>query len=229
MVHLKRSVLFAASLLVLASVGFGASPALALSYRLVPAELPSCKGQCPGVIVATGTIRQNEGLELLNFIQANAGRNAVSKLLVIESPGGFNVGGATLGAVLRKLNMTVIVGRSTGEAITASSGLAPSTCASACVLVLAGGTKRFFVPGSRVGVHRSHTGPEVRDPVTRQVVNGRVNNDDVKSAYAAYFKQMGVAQGLAEVMDKTDSGSMYWLSAQEMTKFKLAQDASKRR
>ena len=226
---LKKSAAFAAGFWALLMVGLTNTPAHALNYRLVPAELPGCKGQCPGVIVATGTIRQNEGLELLTFIQDNAGKNAVSKLMVIESPGGFNVGGATLGTVLRKLNMTVIVGQWTGGSITGTSGLAPSTCASACVLVLAGGAKRFFIPGSRVGVHRSHTGPEVRDPVTRQVVNGRVNNDDVKSAYVSYFKQMGVGQGLADLADKTESGSMYWLSAQEMAKFKLAQDATKRR
>lgn len=203
--------------------------AQAMSYRLVEADLPGCKGKCPGVIVATGTIGQNEGYELLAFIEETLGKNPVSQVLVIESPGGFNVGAATMGAVLRQLKMTVIVGRWTGETITANTGIAPSTCASACVLVLAGGVKRFFVPGSRVGVHRSHTGPEVRDPITRQVVNGRVNNDDVKTAYAGYFRQMGVSQGLADVMDKTESGSMYWLSAQEMTRFKLAEDASKRR
>jgi hypothetical protein len=203
--------------------------ASAMTYRLVEANLPMCKGQCPGVIVASGTIGQQEHLRFAQFVDENLKQGRVSRVVVIESPGGFNVGAASLGMLLRRLNMTVIVGRWTGETITTTTGLQPSVCASACVLTLAGGKTRFFTPGSRVGVHRSHTGPTVLDPVTRQQVNGTVDNTNVKAAYASFFRQMGVSQGLADVMDKTDSSSMYWLSEQEMARFKLAQNASSRR
>lgn len=208
---------------------FHSLPSHALSYRVADANLPGQKGPCTGVIIASGTITQREHLYLAEFLQETLRQRSVCPILVIESPGGFNVGAASLGLLARRLKMTVMVAGWTGETITTNSGLRPSTCASACVLVLAGGSNRYIVSGSRVGVHRSHTGIPVLDPLTRQSVSGTVDNAGVKSAYASYFKQMGVGQGLADVMDKTDSSTMYWLSEQEMSKFKLAVNVSRRR
>jgi hypothetical protein len=94
-----------------------ASPASALSYRLVDANFPGCKGECPKVIVASGTISQNEHIQLLAFLEQSLGRGKVAQILVIESPGGFTAGGLALGYALRKLKMSVIVGRWTGEAL----------------------------------------------------------------------------------------------------------------
>ena len=68
----------------------------------------------------------------------------------------------------------------------------------------------------------------VLDPVTRQAINATVDHDNVKDAYASFFKLMGIDQGLASKMDATPSESMYWLSSQEMAKFRLAKDSSAR-
>ncbi len=204
-------------------------PASAMSYRLLDADLPNCRGACPKIIVASGTIQQNEHLIFADFVDTIGKQERLSSMLVVESPGGFNGGAAMLGMVVRKLKMTVIVGRPVGGAVTRETGLTSGTCASACVLVLAGGTTRYFVSGSRVGVHRAHTGGEVRDPTTRAVVSGRIEHDDVKSAYARYFKLMGIDQSLSQVMDKTPSESMYWLTPAELGKFRLARDSSTKR
>jgi hypothetical protein len=206
----------------------GAQSASALSYQLVDADLPNCRGNCPKVLVATGTIRQNEHVQLAAFIDEALKTERVGQVIVIDSPGGFTLGGAYLGSLLRKLKMTVIVGRWTGEPITRGGGLTSGTCASACVLVLSGGTSRYFVTGSRVGVHRSHTGPTVLDPITRQAINATVDHDNVKEAYASFFKMMGIDAGLASKMDATPSESMYWLSPAEMGRYRLARDSSQR-
>lgn len=216
---------FVLSALLLLAPGL-AAPAQALSYSLVEADLPSCKGACPKVIVATGTIGQEEHLRLASFVDESRAAHRISSMLVIDSPGGFNIGAAYLGAVLRKLKMTVVVGRHGGGPLTAMSGFTPGVCASACVLVLAGGTSRYFVRGSKVGVHRSHTGPVMLDPTTRTALNGKLEHDDVKAAYARYFKGMGIDQSLAVLMDKTPSEQMYWLSPAELGKYRLARDAA---
>lgn len=206
----------------------GTLPASAMSYRLVDAEVPGCGASCPKVIYASGTIRHDEYLSFMAFVQ-EVGVSRISSLLIVDSPGGFNSGAAGLGMLVRKLKMSVVVGQPAGGAITRSSGLTSATCASACVLVLAGGTTRHFVEGSRVGVHRAHMGPEVRDPSTRAIVSGNVSHADVKSAYARYFRRMGVDQGLATVMDQTPSGDMRWLTPAELGRFRLARNAAARR
>jgi hypothetical protein len=204
----------------------GAGAASALSYQLADAELPGCKGSCPKVIVATGTIGQAEHVQLAAFLERSVGSGAVSQVMVIDSPGGFTLGGAYLGTLVRQLKMTVIVGRWNGATISPTNGIAPGTCASACVLVLSGGTARYFVPGSRVGVHRSHTGTAVLDPTTRLPINGTINHDDVNQAHIAYFRKMGIDTALVAKMDATPSEQMYWFSESEMAKFRIARSTS---
>lgn len=209
-------------LFVVTALFAGAQTASALNYRLADAELPGCKGVCPKVVVATGTIGQAEHVQLASFLERATASGGVSQVLVIDSPGGFTLGGAYLGMLVRQLKMTVIVGRWNGATITATNGITPGTCASACVLALSGGSARYFVPGSRVGVHRSHTGTMVLDPTTRRPINATINHEDVSRAHIAYFKQMGIDSGVVAKMDATPSEQMYWFSEAEMAKFKLA-------
>lgn len=199
-----------------------AAPAQAMTYKLLDADLPGCGDGCPKLIYAYGTIQQNEHIQFAEFVAAASQQHKLSSIVVVQSPGGFNGGAASLGSLIRKLRMSVIVGTPAGSSITNDSGLTAGVCASACVLVLAGGKDRYFVPGSRIGVHRAHTGGEVRDPATRAIVSGTLQHDAIKDAYSSYFKQMGIDQSLSMVMDKTPSESMYWLTPAELGKFRLA-------
>ena len=165
----------------------------------------------------------------VSFFDSVKDSTKLSNMFLIDSEGGFNGGAASLGLLLRGAKMTVWVGRPSGGVVSRDSGLRSGTCASACVLVLAGGATRYFVSGSRVGVHRSHMGPEVRDPTTRAIVSGKVQFDTVRQAYQWYFKRMGINQSLIGVIDKTPSESMYWLNPGEMGKYGLARDGSSRR
>lgn len=149
-------------------------------------------------------------------------RSRVSSLVVINSGGGYNGGAFMLGMLMRRAKMTVVVGRPVGATVTRSSGMTSGTCASACVLVLAGGAKRFTIPGSRVGVHRASPGVDVPDPAGGGRIVSTVNHDDVKNAYGRYFQTMGVSSQLATIMDKTPAESMYWLNNNELSKLKLA-------
>lgn len=202
------------------------TPSFALDYRLADAVLPGCKADCPKIIIATGTIGQEEHLRLAVFIDEQAARSKLSKMLIIDSLGGFTAGGVYLGLILRKLKMTVVVGRWDGSPITVSSGLMPGSCASACVLALAGGTNRFIVPTSKVGVHRSHTGPEVLDPMTKTALNGKLDYEQSKNVLSKFFAMMGVSSALAQVADQTPSETIHWLSPAELNKFRLAKPIS---
>ena len=204
-------------------------PAKAMSYDLVEADLPSCKGACPKVIVASGTIQQNEYALFADFIRTTGEREKLSNMVLLDSAGGFTGGAAALGAVIRKLNMVVLIGKPVSGVVTRGQGLTAGTCASACVIVLAGGAKRFYVKGSRIGVHKSHTGPTVLDPTTRQPVNGKVDHDEVRTAYVQYFRKMGIDQGVVSLIDRTSSDEIYWLSPEELAKFRIARDASEQR
>ncbi|MCA3595976.1 MAG: hypothetical protein IOC59_08585 [Methylobacterium sp.] len=217
---------FRRPLLALGALVAGLQSASALSYKLADAELPGCKGTCPKVVVATGTIGQAEHMQLAAFLERAVSSGAVSQVLVIDSPGGFTLGGAYLGVLLRQLKMTVIVGRWNGSTITPSNGVTPGTCASACVLALSGGAARYFVPGSRVGVHRSHTGTTVLDPLTRLPVNATVNHEAVSHAHTAYFRQMGIDTAVVAKMDATPSERIYWFSEPELAKFRLARSTA---
>ena len=82
----------------------------------------------------------------------------------------------------------------------------PSYCASACVLVYAGGKNRLGVEGSALGVHRFVTsGAGTTDLVAEtQRVEGAVLN---------YMTRMGVSSAVVEAMSATKD--VRWLGAQE--------------
>ena len=80
--------------------------------------------------------------------------------VLLSSPGG-DVGQAIImGEMIRSHGLVTAVGTSD-----ASGRVRPAYCASACVLVYAGGKTRFGVLGSALGVHRFVTTSPVNDPV----------------------------------------------------------------
>lgn len=207
--------------------GLIAGEASALSYRLVDAQLPGCGSNCPKVVVATGTIRSEEHFFFTEFMKQAMETERVSNLLVIDSPGGFVVGSQILGYLLRQLKMTVIVGRWTGDTITPSNGLTSGTCASACVFTLSGGTKRHYVAGSRIGVHRQHTGRQVLDPLTRKPVNASVDYESGFELYRKFFGSLGLdGSGIVAKLSRTPSEEMYWFAPGELQSYRIATDVS---
>ena len=81
----------------------------------------------------------------------------------------------------------------------------PGSCASACVLVYAGGTVRYGIAGSRLGVHRFTTTETGGDPVAdTQRVTGLV---------LGYLKRMGVSASLVEAMSATSD--IRWLDSRD--------------
>jgi membrane-bound ClpP family serine protease len=121
-------------------------------------------------------------------------------VILLSSPGG-DVGQALImGETIRARGLTTAVGTadSSGE-------VRPAYCASACVLVFAGGKTRYGVKGSSLGVHRFVTTTPVVDPTAEaQQTTGVILN---------YMTRMGVSSRVVEAMSQTSD--IRWLGAKE--------------
>ena len=126
--------------------------------------------------------------------------------VVLSSPGGDLGQAIIMGEIIRSRGLNTAVGTvdRTGE-------VAPSYCASACVLVFAGGNTRFGVEGSRLGVHRFVTTRPAEDPVA--------DTQRTAGAVLSYFTKMGVSSSVVEAMSAT--GDIRWLSTKDAAAMKL--------
>jgi hypothetical protein len=121
-------------------------------------------------------------------------------LVLLSSPGGNLDQALIMGEIIRSRGLATAVGTAD-----ASGSMTRSYCASACVLVYAGGTPRYGIEGSMLGVHRFTTSLPGRDPVAEaQRITGTV---------LSYMTKMGVASAVVEAMSATRE--VRWLSPTE--------------
>ena len=85
---------------------------------------------------------------------------AAGDVILMSSPGGDLNQAGIMGELIRSRGLVTAVGIAD-----AAGNVKPSYCASACVLVYAGGKTRFGVPGSGLGVHRFTTTKTIDDPI----------------------------------------------------------------
>ena len=159
----------------IASAGHPRS-ALAVSGRIGPAAASWLRGQLDDAHLAAGD------------------------LVLLSSPGGDLGQAIIIGEIIRARGLSTAVGTAD-----AAGHLRPAHCASACVIAFAGGTTRYGVAGSALGVHRFVTTAPARDPVAEtQRVAGLV---------LGYMTRMGVSSRVVEAMSATSE--IRWLDAGE--------------
>jgi hypothetical protein len=125
---------------------------------------------------------------------------AAGDAVVLSSPGG-DVGQAVImGEIIRSHGLATAVG-----ATDASGRVRPGYCASACVLVYAGGKPRYGVEGSLLGVHRFVTTAPVSDPVA--------DTQRTAGMLLGYMTKMGVSSLVVEAMSQTRD--VRWLDPKE--------------
>ncbi|MDH2383454.1 hypothetical protein QDT69_18210 [Bradyrhizobium sp. CER78] len=121
-------------------------------------------------------------------------------VVLLSSPGGALDQAAIMGEVIRARRLVTAVATSD-----ASGNLRAAACASACVLVYAGGETRYGIAGSRLGVHRFTMSKPGDDPVAEaQRSQGIV---------LSYMRKMGISSRIVEAMSQTSD--IRWLGTRE--------------
>ena len=134
---------------------------------------------------------------------------APGDLVLLSSPGGDLQQAAIMGEIIRSHGLATAVGTAdeTGH-------VRPSYCASACVLVYAGGKPRYGVEGWQLGVHRFFTTGQVDDPVA--------DTQRTAGLVLGYFTKMGVSSTVVEAMSQTRE--VRWLEPKEALAMNLITD-----
>ncbi|MBN9006488.1 MAG: hypothetical protein J0H40_13875 [Rhizobiales bacterium] len=137
---------------------------------------------------------------------------APGDLVLLSSPGGRLDQAMIMGEVIRARRLTTMVGSADAKGRVRSS-----YCASACVLVFAGGTVREAFPGSALGVHQF-----TRDMPKDAEARGDVVADTQKTIgmILEYMTRMGVSPSILQAM--SDTRDIRWLKEQEVFDLKLA-------
>jgi hypothetical protein len=129
--------------------------------------------------------------------------------ILLSSPGGDLTQAIIMGEIIRSRGLITAVG-----VADASGRIEPAYCASACVMVYAGGKRRIGIAGSMLGVHRFVTSGPERDPVAEtQRTAGMV---------LGYMTKMGVSSSVVEAMSQTRQ--IRWLGAKEASAMNLITD-----
>jgi hypothetical protein len=134
---------------------------------------------------------------------------AAGDVVLLSSPGGNLDQALIMGDIIRAR------GLATAVATADSSGrVRRSYCASACILVYAGGAPRYGIEGSVLGVHRFTNSLPGRDPIAdAQRITGRILN---------YMGKMGVSSAVVEAMSATRD--VRWLEPADALKMNLITD-----
>jgi hypothetical protein len=194
---------------------------------------PACKPNCPEWLSAEGRIEPGTAAVFADVIASLKGRRLP---ILIHSPGGSVADAGAMGELIRAKGLAVAVARTLiancpeaapkcpdgpGEAITGGA-----TCASACVLVLAGGVERLAAPSALIGVHQTTTLVSETEGLahlksTRKIYESR----GVDAAIEGYLNAMGVGEPVMTLMRKTWAASIRWLSLAELKDSHLATGA----
>jgi hypothetical protein len=134
---------------------------------------------------------------------------AADDIVLLASPGGDLNQATIMGEIIRSRALATAVGSAD-----ASGRVKPGYCASACVLVYAGGKTRFGVLGSALGVHRFVTTRPVEDPVAEA--------QRIAGAVLGYMTKMGVSSTIVEAMSETRD--IRWLSPKQALAMNLVTD-----
>ena len=169
-----------------------------LSSRLIPKAEFDGVGRGRPALAIRGTIGAAAASWLRDRI--DEAHLVPGDAVLLSSPGG-DVGQAIImGEIIRSRGLATAVGSADEQ-----GRVRPAYCASACVLVYAGGKPRYGVEGSRLGVHRFVTTAPTSDPVAdTQRVAGQV---------LGYMTKMGVSSGVVEEMSQTRD--VRWLDPKE--------------
>ncbi|WP_454616388.1 hypothetical protein [Bradyrhizobium cenepequi] len=176
------------------------------SQPIAKADFGGAIGSLPAL-----AIRGEIGPAAANWFRdrLDAAHLARGDVVLLSSPGGDLNQALIIGEMIRSRGLTTAVG-----VADASGRVRPAYCASACVLAYAGGTTRYGIEGSMLGVHRFVTSAPVADPVA--------DTQRVTGAVLHYMTRMGVSSTVVEAMSQTRD--IRWLGTKEAEAMNLITD-----
>lgn len=168
-----------------------------------------------GVLEATGTIDIGASQRLATELET---RGEYVKTVSLNSPGGSVQDAMAMGKLLRENHVATEV---------ADGAL----CASSCPLILAGGEKRLVGPNAAVGVHQFYAvaGAANPRPASGPQAQAQAMSDAqmTTARISRYLADLDIDPALwLHAMD-TPPQALYYLSAEEMKKYRLATGAPK--
>jgi hypothetical protein len=200
--------------------------------RVVGAD-PACAPNCPEWLSAEGRIGPGAAVEFAQAVESLGGRRLP---ILIHSPGGSVADAMAMGELIRAKGLAIAVARTLitncperaprcpsgpGRAITGGA-----MCASACVLVLAGGVERLVGPVALVGVHQITTVVKETEGSAHLTSTRKVyEQSGVDAAVTSYLTAMGVGDPVMALMRKTPAASVRWLSLADLRASHLATQA----
>ena len=164
-----------------------------------------------GRVRAALAIRGTIGVASASWLreQLDEARLAAGDVVLLSSPGGNLDQALIMGEIIRARGLATAVGTADR-----SGRITRSFCASACVLVYAGGAPRYGIEGSALGVHRFTSSVPGRDPIAdAQRISGRI---------LGYMSKMGVSSAVVEAMSATRD--IRWLEPAEAVKMNLVSE-----
>jgi hypothetical protein len=178
-----------------------------MTSALIANADPAGSGAGRAALVVSGTI----GAAAASWFRGklDEAHLAAGDTVLLSSPGGDLNQALIMGEIIRSRGLVTAVGVADG-----SGHIGPSYCASACVLVYAGGKTRLGIEGSVLGVHRfvtSATSAPGRDPVAE--------TQQITAMILGYMTKMGVSSAVVQAMSETRE--IRWLGAKEASAMNL--------
>jgi hypothetical protein len=200
--------------------------------RVVSAD-SACAPNCPEWLSAEGRIMLGTANGFADAVQKLNGRRLP---ILIHSPGGAISDAMAMGELIRAKGLAVAVARTLivncrenapkcpdgpGSALTGGA-----ICASACVLVLAGGVERLVGPVPLIGVHQITTLVKETEGVEHLTSTRKFyEQPGIDAEVRAYLTAMGVGDPVMALMRKTSAASVFWLSLADLSASHLATSA----
>lgn len=137
-------------------------------------------------------------VEVLKQAQSDGETWTRERRVLLNSAGGDVSSAMSIGRTIRKASLATAV----------HDG---SVCASACIVILAGGVWRYAHDGARLGLHRPYFA-NPKSATAKGYDTFQQAYDSIIESHRKYFLEMKIGSGILDRMVQVPSNEIYWVS-----------------